>query len=150
MKSGGLLALAALFLITGCSSFNRDWKAARKQAETPVAPEGLWDGHWLSHVNGHTGRLRCMVTPGAEAPEYHARYQARYARILTATYSVPMSAMWVNDDVFLKGEHDLGPLAGGVYAYEAVISNGHFNATYTSRWDHGVFRMTRPDQRQDR
>ena len=39
---------------------------------------------------------------------------------------------------------NLGWLAGGVYHYEGRADATNFFSTYTSKYDHGTFQMTRP------
>jgi hypothetical protein len=137
------LFLAALLLLTGCSSFNRDWK--RAAADLPQPTNGLagrWDGFWMSDRNGHNGRLRCIITPGGTM-SYDARFHAKYWKILTFGYTVPLQAERSNEVFRFQGEADLGKLAGGVYRYEGTVSGTNFHSSYRSRYDYGNFRMNR-------
>lgn len=66
-----LLALAGAMLLGGCSTYERDWNARIDLAATADAPadrlaprlEGLWHGTWTSTKSGHSGTLRCIITP---------------------------------------------------------------------------------------
>jgi len=136
------LAALALFQ-TGCSTFNRDWNQARKHPAQGI--EGAWDGQWISDVNGHNGRLRCLI----ERPDgqgYVARYRANYWGILRFGYSVPLEVQpqSTNGSWSFQGEANLGKLAGGVYRYEGSASTNQFQSSYHSKYDHGQFQLHRP------
>lgn len=137
----GLLGL--LFLLTGCSSFNREWKAAAKSPQ-PDGIEGAWDGTWLSDHNGHNGRLRAIITR-TEGDGYHARFHATYMRILTFGQAVDLRVKQEGTNFVLSGTADLGKGYGGVYTYEGNSSPEAFYSTYECSIDHGTFRMKRPD-----
>src|SRR5690242_6793524 len=77
------------FLATGCSSFNKQWKTALKQPNSVDDIAGPWDGRWLSDVNGHQGRLRCVMTKKNDR-EYDAHFHAKYKKIFSFGYTVPM------------------------------------------------------------
>lgn len=136
--------LALVGLITGCSTFERDWRAAASKAPQPAEPIlGRWDGEWRSDVSGHHGRLRAIVTPG-EGGQYLARYRARWACCFSFEYTVPVSAQKSGERHLFQGSADLGRLAGGVYHYDGSATSGEFTSSYRSRSDHGWFRMGRP------
>src|SRR5690349_7223460 len=68
------LAPALLILaLTGCSTFDRDYKQALASGVPANSIEGPWEGRWTSQ-GGHGGdRLRAIVT--RTAPDtYHARF----------------------------------------------------------------------------
>lgn len=129
-----------LLLLTGCSGFQREWKRTVASEDDPLA--GRWEGGWLSEVNGHQGKLRCIVTKTNEL-EYQARFRATYQVILHFTYTVPLRAERDGASLTFGGEADLG-LAGGLYHYAGRADGSNFTATYTSQRDHGTFRMSRP------
>jgi hypothetical protein len=141
-----LLVMAAWAPLAGCSSFERDWKALGQEAEPAPEPEagveGRWDGTWLSDVNGHSGRLRCIVATD-EAGTTRARYHATYAGFLTFRYTVPMDVRREGDVWHFSSEADLGWFAGGRYEYEGTIAGDEFRSTYRSAHDHGTFDMRR-------
>ena len=45
----------------GCSSFNREWRAAESTVAPTASPVGLWTGSWQSTANGHRGELRAAT-----------------------------------------------------------------------------------------
>jgi len=127
----------------GCSSFNREWKAAAATPPPPNDIAGRWQGTWLSHQNGHTDKLRCLVTKQSD-DVYQARFQAKYRKVLSFGYTVPLHVKQTNGVFQFEGDADLGWLAGGQYHYEGKASPTMFFSTYQCKRDRGVFEMTRP------
>ena len=103
---------------------------------------GRWSGSWISEVNGHSGRLRCIATPIAPGRS-RLHFDARYWKVFRFSYAVEFDVTRLESlDVF-EGATDLGWLAGGVYHYAGTATVQEFQATYRSKHDHGVFRMKR-------
>lgn len=107
-----LVILPLLLLAGGCSTFNRDWKRAAANPVPANDIQGRWDGRWLSEVNGHNGRLRCLVSQSSPG-KYEARFHAKYRKILSFGYTVVLNVQRTNDLFTFQGEADLGWLAGG-------------------------------------
>ena len=105
--------------------------------------EGAWEGEWISDSNGHHGRLRCLLTENEDGT-YTTWYHAKYLKFLGFAYAVEVNSNPSDKGYSLSGQADLGKLAGGMYHYEGTISDGHFKASYESKYDDGTFRMTRP------
>ena len=143
MKLIGLVFLAVA--LCGCSTFNRDWRRMSDEATPANQLEGRWDGRWLSGHNGHKGRLRAIVAEKSEGV-YEARYRASYAKIFRFEYTAELVAEENSDRFDFSGSADLGKLAGGVYEYEGHVETNNFFSTYTSKYDHGTFEMTRPEE----
>jgi len=140
----GLFLLAGLLMSSaGCCSFNRDWKAQMKKAVPENEIEGPWDGSWLSETKGHHGRLRGLLTRQTE-DQYRARFHAKFWKIFSFGYTVPLTATKTNEAYHMRGDADLGWWAGGAYHYEADANPTNFIATYRSKGDHGTFQMHRP------
>jgi hypothetical protein len=135
---GTLIAFAC-----GCS-FSRAWKKAAKEPVASGSMEGRWQGHWLSEVNGHNGKLLCIVSQ-QEQGDYAARFRATYKKLLKFSYTVSLKAEQRDGVWHFHGEEDLGKLAGGVYQYEGTVTPTNFHSTYRSPYDHGVFEMQRPE-----
>lgn len=135
--------LALALLVCGCASFNREWRNAGKQPAPPTAITGRWEGQWLSDVNAHTGKLRCIVTHQTNAL-YAARFRASYLEILRFSYTVPLTVSATNNVWQFQGEVDLGAMAGGVYHYTGSATPTNFHSTYDSKYDRGVFELRRP------
>lgn len=139
----GFLMLS--LLATGCSTFQSDWKTLVSQPVRTASIEGCWDGTWKSDVNGHTGRLRCILTKQA-AGTYQARFHAQYNQILSFGYTVTLTGQATGTTFTFNGEANLGWWAGGRYQYAGEISPTNFFSTYECRYDHGIFQMYRPTE----
>jgi hypothetical protein len=137
------MALLSLLLLCGCSSFNRDWRKAAHQSVAPDSIEGRWEGSWISDVNGHNGKLRCLLIP-EEAGRYRARFRATYAKVLRFSYTVPLTFHEHDTGWEFNGEADLGKL-GGAYYCEGRASLTNLFSTYRSKYDHGRFELRRPE-----
>lgn len=138
-----LTALLAAALLSGCSGFGREWRAAAKQPTPTNDITGRWEGRWVSASNGHHGKLRCVMTR-ATGDLCLARFHATYAGVFSFGYTATLN---VTNDVAgfrLNGEADLGKLAGGVYRYDGLANPTNFLCRYQAADDHGRFEMTRP------
>jgi hypothetical protein len=133
-----------ILLLCGCSTFNRDWEKAAQQPKAPDSIEGCWEGKWLSDVNGHTGRLRCLLSRESDSC-YQARFRATYWKVFRFSYTVPLRFEQRDGIWHFTGEENLGKLAGGVYRYEGHATRTNFFSTYRSKPDHGTFQMQRPE-----
>jgi hypothetical protein len=147
MRRRTLLAMALglsiiLTTLTGCSRFDREWKRAAAASPEPGGIEGRWEGKWAS-INGHTGRLRCILSPAGEG-EYLARFHATFWSICQAEYTVTLRGEQRDGAMRLAGEENLGWLAGGKFEYDADVDPERFVARYRSRYENGEFRMARP------
>ena len=140
-----LLNLACL-LSSGCSSFHSKWKTAVRQPIPAQDMAGPWEGRWVSAKNGHTGRLRCVMTQ-ASPNLYQAHFHATFWKVLRAAYEVPFAATNTAGRFQFSGESNLGKLGGGRYAYEGTATPSNFDAAYQSKYDHGRFEMARPSGR---
>ena len=134
------LALFFVILCSGCSTFNREWRQTPATATDPI--EGRWQGHWLSSSNGHNGKLRCLISK-LDNSSYQCRYRANYKWLLRFEYAVPVTVRQEGGIYHFDGQADLGKLAGGIYTYQGTIDGDAFRATYDSRYDKGVFEMSR-------
>ena len=138
-----VVSLGGLALLSGCSSFDDDWKAAQGFA---VGIEGRWEGTWESDANGHQGGLRCLVTRRSDE-SYDARYHATYSGwcgTLSFEYTVPITVRAGAEGWQMQGKADLGWLAGGLYEYDGLATVSRFFCNYDASQDHGVFTLERP------
>jgi len=134
----------AVVLLCGCSTFNRDWRAAAGKTAPPDSLEGRWEGRWVSEVSGHHGRLRCLLTRESD-DRLAARFRANYGKVLHFTYTVPLSVQTHYGGWEFSGEENLGKFAGGVFYYEGRASPTNFFSTYRAKHDRGFFEMRRPE-----
>jgi len=137
------LLVVATLLGGGCTSFNRDWQIAANHPVQVSEVQGPWQGFWRSDANGHTGRLRCLVTKSGDGI-YRARFHANYSKVLSFGYTVKLKTESVGDSFNFRGQANLGWLAGGVYYYEGHADQTNFFSNYSNKYDHGTFQMTRP------
>ena len=139
-----ILAVLTVTLTMGCStSFNRQWNKAVAQPIPANGVEGPWMGEWISDVNQHHGKLRCVMTKEEEG-KYKAYFHATFWKIFRYSYSTILNGEDLTNMTHFKGEKDLGWLAGGVYRYEGHATPTNFLSTYKSKYDHGTFEMIRP------
>lgn len=139
-----LLLLAAL--VAGCSTcqFNQQWRRAALGPVPTKEIEGRWEGRWLSDKNGHTGRLRCVVTHN-HGKNYRFQFASTFWKVCRYTQAVSFQVDSQDGMHKFAGDEQLGDLAGGVYFYRGTIQGNSFSATYTNRYDHGTFTMRRVD-----
>jgi hypothetical protein len=141
-KLSFLVLMPAVVLVgAGCSSFDREWKKIGPNSVATSGLVGRWEGQWSSDVNGHHGKLRCIVMK--EGDDYEARFHAKYRRILSFGYTVPLKAEPTVTGYQFHGEADLGALAGGIYHYAGRADGTNFFSTYSCKYDHGTFQMER-------
>jgi len=122
-----LIPLVAL-LVSGCSSFQREWQRAAQSSTPTHSPAGCWEGRWQSDVNQHSGKLRCVLVPQS-ATNCVAHFHATYWKIFRASYSVSLAVAMTEDGWSFRGEEDLGWLAGGTYRYDGQVSATNFFST---------------------
>jgi hypothetical protein len=132
----------ALALLCGCSTFNKEWKAAT-QNPPGKGIDGAWAGEWRSQKNNHNGSLRCVVSQ-TSPDTYRAHFRAKFFKIFRYTYVATLHGSESNGVVNLAGEADLGKMAGGVYKYKGTATSEEFRSTYESKYDHGHYEMKRP------
>jgi hypothetical protein len=138
-----VIVIVGGLILSGCSTFNKEWQAAVKGPAPKASIEGTWQGEWRSEKNGHHGLLRCVVTKSSETA-YRAHFRAKYFKVLRYTYAATLNGVETNGVVRLKGESNLGKLAGGVYGYDGTATPTEFRSSYSSKYDHGFYEMKRP------
>jgi hypothetical protein len=104
--------------------------------------QGRWAGTWKSDVNGHTGKLRCVVSPPKGSDEQTFLYRATWMKVLAATFKTAKTVTPKTQGATFVGEKNLGVL-GGTFRCKGSIQDDHFQATYESAVDHGVFALDR-------
>jgi hypothetical protein len=142
-----LVIFSGLALMCGCSSFDKDWKAATENWQPAGQSDitGPWQGTWQSDSGNHSGGLRCLITRSGENV-FHARFDATYWKFLRFGYEMDMSAEPHLDRVHLQGSADLGWMAGGVYRYDGTANSATFQCTYQSENQQGTLTLQRPPE----
>jgi len=133
------LTIAPLFT-AGCKSYNHQWKEAAVRASSEDSFEGRWEGSWCSDHNGHSGRLRCIVSRKGDE-SYEANFQAKYRKVLTFHYPVTLRTTRDGTNIAFLGEANLGWWAGGLYYYAGRADTTSFFSTYSNRFDYGTFNL---------
>ena len=138
-----LLCLGSGLLLTGCSSFHREFREGTSAVLSPNSIEGVWEGSWKSETCGHHGKLRGIVyTSGTNGTI--ARFRATWARVLTGEYRIPIQVVSQPDRQTFRGTANLGRWVGGQYTYEGYVASNRFFSEYHCASDHGTFQMVRP------
>jgi hypothetical protein len=132
--------LAAVF--NSRSTFLEQWRRFETKAEKQDGIAGRWVGEWVSDSSGHRGELKCVLVP-VSSGIYRAYFYAAFSRFFRVGYATELKAELTRDRVNLKGEEDLGALAGGVYRCVGEAAGDEFNCKYSCKYDHGVFRLRR-------
>ncbi|MEM0969723.1 MAG: hypothetical protein AAGJ31_10260 [Verrucomicrobiota bacterium] len=111
--------------------FRKEWKAA-SPTETgmiaPSGPVGKWEGTWESDRNGHSGLLRCVITPQGE-DRYQFRYYAEWGPGLRGSFLIDCEAKLEAGVYGISGAKKL-PI-GGTYSHTGTLSGDRFEATFT-------------------
>jgi hypothetical protein len=137
-----LLLLLATVCLSSCgSAFRQEWNAAKAKPIPASSIAGAWEGSWRSEVNGHQGKLRCVVpakTTNTREFHYYATWAKIFSGSLKATHVLQPQAQGVK----FTAEHDLGSF--GQFTAQGTITDQKFRARYHAAGDHGVFEMQRP------
>src|SRR3954469_15756454 len=146
MKGLWIAFIGIALCVTGCSTFNYEWRREAKKPTPTNDVTGRWEGTWLSKANGHNGALRCLIWRETN-DVLRARYYSTYGGWLHFGYTSFLRPHPGTNGVAFDGETDLGKLAGGVYKYSGYATPTNFFSTYKSKYDHGTFQMTRPERK---
>jgi hypothetical protein len=134
------LLLVTLCLSSCGSAFRREWDAAKAKPVQPGNIEGAWEGSWRSEVNGHKGKLRCIIPPSTDSTrEFH--YYATWAGVFSGSMKAPHTLKPQAKGVAFSAQQDLGSF--GQFTAQGTITDQKFSATYRAIGDHGVFEMQR-------
>jgi len=141
-----LFVSIACWLLASCSGYERSWQQAvmSYKAGELASPAGPWTGTWSTKTDGHTGKLRAIVTPAADAPgEYDFHYHATWGKNLSGTYKVRYPIVRQGNRNMVNGDLNMGVF--GTFGHKAVIARESFEATYSNnKGEVGTFSMKRP------
>lgn len=144
----GSRTLFLLFALLACCSsgclcaFHRDWQEA-KSCPPVDNLAGLWEGTWVSHTNGHHGKLRAIITNCGNG-RYRAQYQGTFHVVIPFVYETTHCRTSSDGGVVhFTGREELCQLAGGTYRMNGWANGQRFVANYKSDNDCGVFKMQR-------
>jgi hypothetical protein len=139
-----IISVGLVLLSVGCSTFDRDWKAAA--ADTGI--EGRWVGRWSSDHNQHNDVLRCLITRkegNIYSTRFHAKYKFGFLPI-SFGYGLDMTVTEANGQYQFQGQADLGKLAGGLYQYTGTGTTNQLQFNYRSPKDYGTFNLQRTEE----
>ena len=153
LRRSQIAAIFATLALSGCASFERDWKTAARQPAPHNFSKvdkftGRWEGRWtsakhrLSSGEPTGGRLRCLLTK-LDDHRYEAKFKANWM-VFASSYTMALQVERRARELRLKGEHEVSAMFGGTYRYAGRITPQRFSASYDSSYDHGAFEMTRP------
>ena len=131
-------ALAALF--NSRSAFLGEWRRYETLKTTSQAIEGRWVGEWISESNSHRGDLKCVLAP-VSTMNYRAYFYGSFAKIFRVAYATELKVEQIDGRNILKGEEDLGVLAGGIYRCEGEVIGNELKCHYSCKYDCGTFRL---------
>jgi hypothetical protein len=132
--------LAAVF--NSRTAFHREWNRCEGLIPPQESLEGRWIGEWVSDLSGHHGGLKCVLAPSGPG-SVRAYFHASFSGLFTVGYVTELQTEQTAAATLLKGEEDLGSLAGGVYRCDGEVTGENFNCRYSCKYDRGVFRMRR-------
>ena len=103
---------------------------------------GCWSGSWGSCQTRHKGPLSATFCKISES-SYQVNFKGRFFKVFPFRYSVVLNVVYDDGQtVKLQGSSYLGRMFG-TFNYTATVTNGCFNASYTSCKDNGYFRMSK-------
>ena len=139
---------ATCLSLVGCTDFKQQWKKATDEAakrkDKFADLTGPWEGTWKSDVNGHEGKLRCLITK-QEDGQYEFHYWAQWQKVLSGSFRENYEVVDQKDGSFtFSGEKDLGKM-GGKFSHKGTATAMDLKANYDSELgDRGVFELARP------
>ena len=137
-----LCAAALALLLSSCgTAYRSEWNAAAAHSQEHGAIEGAWIGTWHSDVNGHTGKLWCLIKDGAPNERTFA-YRATWGHILSGSFSAKHNLQKAAGATIIKVDHPIGKL--GTFHGEGKIQGDKFTACYQAAGDRGTFELKRP------
>ena len=131
--------LAAVF--NSRTAFYQQWN--RYESQPPAdAISGRWIGEWISDQSGHKGDLKCVMAP-IDHDTYRAHFYATFSKFFRVGYATDLKLEKSDGKALLKGEEDLGALAGGVYRCKGELLGSEFICHYSCKYDQGIFKLHR-------
>src|SRR5438132_1135080 len=102
--SASIPSVLMLFLASCSIGYNSKWTKAAADPATmnPKDLTGAWVGTWKSEKDGHTGKLRAIVSqpaPPQRPPQgretgYYFLYEATWKKVLSAVIAAEHTAKW--------------------------------------------------------
>lgn len=139
----GLVGGSLLVVLSGCSSFRSDLRAAREQGVPTNGIEGHWVGRWYDlRKPKHGGKLECVLTPAGNQV-YRLSSRSQWLKLLTSAYDANVVITPVQAGTYvLQGGQEMW-LFGG-HTVTGRIDSATFDATYTVGRHSGRMELRRP------
>lgn len=138
-----LFMTSILPLGTGCSSFRRDSKAARKTTPLEGSIEGLWVGRWYSSRKpDHGGKMEMVLTKTGDTL-YRASTRSHWWGLFRSAYDTPLVATPVRPGEFMiLGEKQLWGFGG--YSVTGRVDTARMDAGFWVGSHRGRIELQRP------
>lgn len=133
------MAVAAVSLLCGCSSFDREWARAAKLPPLESDPMGAWTGTWQNTNNTHGGALRAVLVR-TSATNYTATFHATWGKH-SGTFSTRLVGPRKGNELEFSGSKRLLFVR---IRNVGTVNPTNFVSTYESRFDNGTFTLSRP------
>jgi hypothetical protein len=135
LRSPRFLVAAGILMFLSSSA-----NAAEPAACVPDL-SGRWSGCWQSGTKGHHGPLHATFHKLDDC-HYHVRFHGRFWGVFPFAYGITLNVVGQDGDrVLLSGTKHVPGF--GVFETSACASSCEFTATFTSRNDHGKFKLSR-------
>ena len=103
---------------------------------------GHWSGSWESCQTGHRGPLKGHFEACGDQ-QYQVTFTGRFFKVFPFRFRVTLDVIEDRgDSLTLAGNSYLGRMFG-TFTYEANATGTDFNSAYSSKKDHGYFRLSR-------
>ncbi len=149
-----LAALAIACFACSCQTrqFHKKWESELQRSANPAGGlveashdlAGAWEGEWKSGFNGHTGKLRCLVSGGPKSANLDFHYYARWGKLFAADFKLtaPVAPHGLKKWK-ISGEKNLGGNWGGRFTHTAEATRREIHSDYHALGDHGEFHLRR-------
>ena len=139
-----MIGSAMLFVSCAGPSFERAWQqavaAVPEDGKDPIV--GPWEGTWETPGDGHSGKLRCLVSPTAADDRYAFRYHATWGKFFSGGYRAEFDVQPTDAGYTVVGSKDLGMF--GEFSHQGLIEGDTFYSTFESGSSKGNFKLFRP------
>lgn len=133
------LLLLTIVGLTGCTSFETQWRDATAPSGLPGDLTGSWTGTWQNTNNDHGGALRALVTRINET-NYSARFHATWGSH-SGSFRTKLKGRQEGDEFAFEGRKRI---MGFLITTRGRANATNFFSTYESRFDNGTFTLGRP------
>lgn len=111
-------------------------------AARAVDLSGPWSGSWESCQTGHRGPLKGRFEACGDQ-QYQVTFTGRFFKVFPFRFRVTLDVIEDRgDSITLAGNSYLGRMFG-TFTYEANATGTEFSSAYSSKKDHGYFRLSR-------